>query len=406
MFRKKSYSDLEVQEILGLLNLEKKKVSELTSKLKNSHPEEAVKGKESQLEVIVQFMRKRLDEAQGENLELQNKIAEANKLTLRYQIEAEQHLAAFEHEKKKNVEFNTEENALKEQFNKLKEQIKSLEEEKKSWSTMADEAAILKAAMQDLNAQNSAVQKELDDLNELFQEKEQRIRHLTLEIEEKSSALENKNTAHLELTKFTEDLQSKLMQAETLREEAIQNIEEERHENEACLKAAQTHLGKKVREAAILAEKYEGAQKQIEQLEKEKESSVKKLSSVQALLDAELQHKLKVEQQHLENIKTLEAQSGKWEEKYFKLHDKWQEVEGKNRELKRLEERFSKMQIAFSQFNQLFASPFTLTQTEEIPLKSFEMEPASAQEMSAAFIQPSLFQTPKPPPRYKETLFG
>ena len=61
MFRKKSYSDLEVQEILQLLYLEKKKVGELNLKLKNtpqldeSVPLEkaAAKGKEVHLEVVL-----------------------------------------------------------------------------------------------------------------------------------------------------------------------------------------------------------------------------------------------------------------------------------------------------------------------------------------------------------------
>lgn len=442
MFRKKSYSDLEVQEILQLLNLEKKKVSELSAKLKNSpQSEESAtpsKGKETQLEVVVQFMRTRLDEAQGENLVLQNKIAEAHQQILRHQMEIEQHLSTLEIEKRKNEEFFQEDSALKAQFTKLKEQIKILEEDKKSWDAKTGEVELLKDMMM------KTVQ-ESGDLKELLKNKEEQVQVLTLDLENKSSSLnqmtedlQTKNTAHHELTKFTEDLQSKLIQAEEGRqqsqeslkkkeeliehlssqvaslnkslaeqEEAFQNIIEERHEHESCLRAAQNHLAKKVREAALLAEKYEGAQKTIQQLEKEKEASSKKLSELQALMDAELQHKLKVQEQHQDILKTVEAQSAKWEEKYFKLHDKWQEVEGKNRELKRLEERFSKMQIAFTQFNQLFAAPFTFPQTEEMPMKSFaEMETVPVQEKSVPFIQPSLFQTQKAPPRYKETLFG
>lgn len=489
MFRKKSYSDLEVQEILQLLYLEKKKVGELNLKLKNtpqldeSVPLEkaAAKGKEVHLEVVLGFMRSRLDESLKENLELQNKIDQANQLKAKAELEAEQRKGALEIEKRKNEELIQEENSLKSQFCKLKEHLKFLEEDKKNWSAKAaeqksalqngeKEVELLKAMMmktvqefkeerllenehyqrqtEDLTAQNSAKLKELENLQELFHEKEQMIRHLTLDLEEKSSILhqlsidlQSKNTAHLDLTQFTEDLQAKLIQAEELREktaeslkkkeeliehlssqvaavnkslaereEAFQNIEEERHEHETCLRAAQAHLAKKVRESALLSEKYEEAQNLCKQLEKDKESSDKKLLEIQALLDAELQHKIKVQEQHQENLKTLEAQSGKWEEKYFNLHDKWQEVEGKNRELKRLEERFSKMQIAFSQFNQLFASPFSLSQTEEIPIKSFtEMETvpsSSAEKQSAAFIQPNLFQNPKGPSRFKETLFG
>lgn len=426
MFWRKSYSDLEVQEILELLHLEKKKVSELHAKLKNSPQSEVnatpLKGKEAQLEVIVQFMRTRLDEAQKENLEFNNKIAGVNQQVLRQQMEIEQHLAALTIEKKKNEEFLQEDSALKIQFNKLKEQITFLEEDKKTWEAKTHE-------------QNTALQND----------KEQQIRLLTLDLENKTLSLQQitcdlqtKSKAHLELTRFTEDLQLRLVQAEQQRlqsienlkkkeeliehlssqlaglnkslaqqEDAFQNIEEERCEHEACLKAAQTHLAKKMREAALLAEKYEEAKKLNEQLEKGKEASNKKLSELQAHLDSEQQHKLKVQEQHQEILKTVEAQSAKWEEKYFKLHDKWQEVEGKNKELKRLEERFSKMQIAFTQFNQLFASPFTFTQTEEIPIKGFaEMETVPSQEKSAAFIQPTLFQTPKNPSRFKETLFG
>lgn len=439
-------------------------------------PLEKAKGKEAQLEVVLHFMRSRLDEVQRENLDYRNKIAESQQLAMRHQIDLQQHIRAFEIERKKNEELILEESSLKSQFEQLKRQINLLEEDKKTWSVKADEqqtalqsgekeAQLLKQMMMKtvqefkeerlaenqqfqsqidhLMAQNGIKQKELDDLKGLFEEKQQAVRHLTLENEANASRLhqltsdlQTKNIAHFELTKFTEELQSKLMRAEELREldvetlrkkeeliehlssqvaslsrslgereEAIQNIEEERHEHESCLKAAQTHLAKKVREAALLAEKYEESQKELQAVIKDKEASEKKVLEMHAVLDVEEQHKLQVQQQHRENLKTLETQSAKWEEKYFKLHDKWQEVEGKSRELKRLEERFSKMQIAFSQFNQVFASSLPLPQAEE--MNSFvEMENSPPQEKSAPFVQPTLFQTTKTPSRFKETLFG
>lgn len=487
MFGKKSYSDSEVQEILKSFYLEKKKVSDLEAKLKNgtSFPEEnrttSPPHKEGKLELVVQFMRTRLENAQNENQELQNKIASFSTFELKHKREIEQLQLTLEMEKERFEELCHEETALKSQFSALREEIlhlKAIETDKLAWDKKYQEQQIalqngekeielLKQMMmktmqefkeerftenqqyqmqvEETKASLEERQKELEAVKEQLLEKEQKVHHFSLDLAEKTSYLDQlkdevqaKAVAHKELTQFTEDLQAKLMQAETgrgtaveslkkkeeliehlssqvatlgksltEREEAIQNIEEERKEHESCLRAAQQHLAKKVREAAHLAEKYEESKQASLQLEKEKEELQKKLNELQAAKEAEQQLKLRQQEQHQENVKAIEAQSAKWEEKYFQLHEKWQDVDAKNRELKRLEERFSKMQVALNHFNQLMGVPFSLPICEELSFKSFpEMETPQVPHEKATIIQPSLFQNPKPTARFKETLFG
>lgn len=242
-------------------------------------------------------------------------------------------------------------------------------------------------------------------------------------------------TAHGELVQFTEDLKQKLLKAEEQKqsalesqqrkeeqmeslnaqiahlshsladvEESLEQAQHERQEHESRLRVAQQHLAKKVREATNLSEKNEELKLRIIEIEQTLENTKGKLLESQTSLDAQTQHQKKLFEQHQENMKTIESQAAKWEEKYFLMHERWQEVEARNRELKKLEERFAKLQQVLGHLGTLL-SPLTHPAIEtiiETKTAEVEMTPPAA---PCATVQTNLFEPAPSTPRFKETFF-
>lgn len=276
-------------------------------------------------------------------------------------------------------------------------------------------------------------------LNENQSHKEHKEKQLLL-LAETQQALQALELAHHELTRFTEEQKSKHVKAEEAKktlqeslakkeemydslnaqvanlarslaeaEEHLQQTESERHEHEARFRVAQQHLAKKVRESTLLAEKNEEYKLRIADLESMLSAAKGKSVELQATLDAESVHQKKLQAQYEESIKGIEAQAAKWEEKYFQIHERWQDVEARNRELKRLEERFGKLQQVLGHLGSLLSTPLSLpNQNPEhesrMTAPDIEVGPPTPQ---CTTIQSSLFDTSsKTAPRYKETLFG
>lgn len=250
---------------------------------------------------------------------------------------------------------------------------------------------------------------------------------------------ESLSLAHRELGLFTEELKQKLLKAEENRrvtqellsqnefqsekleaqvfslqrslsekEELLRQTKEEAHEHESRLRIAQHHLAKKVREASGLAEKNQELTSRIVELEHALESSRAKLLEIQFSLDADGSQKKKLQEQYQNSLKTIENQAAKWEEKYFQIHEKWQEGEARLRELKRLEERYHKLQSTLGQLGHLLGSPLLLPEVEtetqtEAPAKAPVEEKKIVSVVNP--VQPTLFESAGAS-RYKESLFG
>ena len=56
-------------------------------------------------------------------------------------------------------------------------------------------------------------------------------------------------------------------------------------------------------------------------------------------------------------MKSFESQLGKWEDKYFRLHDKWQDAETRIQELKKYEEKHNQLQAILGNFGAVLQSP-------------------------------------------------
>lgn len=140
-----------------------------------------------------------------------------------------------------------------------------------------------------------------------------------------------------QLTAKLEEALDGRIAAETRLEQMIKVQQEKEQaqleESESRLRIAQQHLAKKVKEVAVLTEHHEELQRQYDELKSTLEVTKGRAYEMQGTIES-----LK------EGIRSADSQSAKWEEKYFRLYDKYQEGEIRYRELKKVEEKFVQMQ--------------------------------------------------------------
>lgn len=294
---------------------------------------------------------------------------------------------------------------------------------------------------QDLKRRELEIEKlkgDLENKNALTNAQKEGISEAEKEVLRLKNELQETLTAKSELAQFSEELKTKVqkaeeakrVQAETLSkkeelveslsnqvanlarslaevEETMHQAETESREHESRLRVAQQHLAKRVKEATLLAEINEELKGKIQKIEKEEESLRKRLLEKEATLEAEGVHQTRLKEQYQEALKTIEAQSLKWEEKYFQLQERLQLAESRNRDMKRLEERFTKMQGVMTHLAQLFGTPLSLGEPERIEnLQEFVNVDVPPPVAATATIQSSVFDPMKKAPRFKESLFG
>jgi chromosome segregation ATPase len=129
-------------------------------------------------------------------------------------------------------------------------------------------------------------------------------------------------------------------------------------ESETRLKIAQQHLAKKVKEAAVLSEKVEEQQTHLSDLTQNVEHQKTHLVQLQASLDMYQKQEKCLQDQLHSALKGTESQVSKWEEKYFRMYDKWQESENRIRELKKFEEKHHQMQSLIANLGNFMGGSF------------------------------------------------
>ena len=139
-------------------------------------------------------------------------------------------------------------------------------------------------------------------------------------------------------------------QLEVLQEES-RNLETDRDqlkilldESETRMKVAQQHLAKKVKESALFTERVEEQQNSLAEMDQILEQQKTQIVQLQAGVDLYQRQEKRLQEQLHDALKGTESQVSKWEEKYFRMYDKWQESENKIRELKKFEEKHQQMQ--------------------------------------------------------------
>lgn len=259
------------------------------------------------------------------------------------------------------VELNNKLNDQSSHFDSFKSMFEELEEQKKQLENHLNEKYAALEESQDyvhrLENQLEHWREHIDEKN-LLQDKYDQLRD---EWEKSGKQLEEvldaRTWAETELVRnrsLVEEIEKVLneqhFQLENLskeRESLLDQVERYRHLYEDCesrLKVSQQHLAKKVKETAILNEKISEQQGLVGEQIQQIESARAQVSHLQSSVDLYQKQEMKLQEQVHDALKATENQVAKWEEKYFKMYDKWQESENQIRELRKFEEKYHQMQ--------------------------------------------------------------
>lgn len=224
-----------------------------------------------------------------------------------------------------------------------------------------------------------------------------------------------------QLQDFSLQLQSMCQEKESFESERNQ-LQLLLEECETRLKVAQQHLAKKVKEAALLGEKLEEERTNLTNFAQTIEFQKTQLAQLQASADMYQRQEKRLQDQLHEALKGTETQIVKWEEKYFRMYDKWQESENRIRDLKKFEEKHMQMQSllanlgnfmggAFNPSNALFHAGQEIIEKPFTRPFAFDAPQAEENEQEIKSEEPQeerydLFGMRQPPEKYNPNLFS
>lgn len=361
------------------------------------------KQKEAQLERVVQFMRARLEEAQSENQQIALKLTETEEATNKLKEELSEMQTgnrkvaeALQLERQEKQALAAEEQALRAQMIQLSDEIARIKEcaDQVSLEKTSYEAKLAEIS-EEKQQEEIAYQSQISTLSELFEKEKENGTVQNRLLNEQQALI----TANEEFIQQLSTQVANLSQAIEKTTESLKEKAAEEEEHTTHLRAAQAHLAKKMREAALLAEQNQELSQAIANHEQALESTKAKLAEAKTALEEAADQKQSLQYQYQENVRAIESQTAKWEEKYFQLQEKWQITEAQNKELKRLEERFGKLQSMFNHMGSLIS---TGEETVPAPVKKFtEIETLTTEPAH----QPVLFDPTPKTSRYKESFF-
>lgn len=284
---------------------------------------------------------------------------------------------------------------------------------------------------------------ELNEKNKLLQDLQQQAQQLKEWKQEKEFIQDKYEQLKDEWIQVTERLEEaltirsqaehQLIQLESLAQEQRMHLQEHTHQilsldqdkqmlllecqqlknlledSEARLKVAQQHLAKKVKEAALLNEKLEEHHNHLIDLEQITEEQKSQLAQLQSHVDLYQKQEKRLQEQLHEALKGTESQVAKWEEKYFRMYDKWQESENRIRDLKKFEEKHQQMQSLLANLGTFMGASFNSAGAlfsagqEGNRLNAMENENSSqnAAKMDPAEERYDLFGMRQPNEKYK-----
>lgn len=396
---------------------------------------QAVKLKETQLERVIQFLRKRSEEAHIETNQMAQDLAQAQEISQNLSEElkkSQDTIRSLKEEietgiscskeleeeglkrKESLIEVERTLKSLKDAHTDISSRYESLQAEYKTrleeFDALKKEHTFLKQAMlrevdemrtqlknkelefeENLKRTESKEAEKIASLEKALSEKEIEIQKHEMKELEVQAAFETRSLAVAE----QEKLKSHLQKLSSENEELLAD----KRELEQKLKTAQQHLAKKVRESALIMERSDGDKEKVAALTQEITQSQIKIAEIKNTIGMELEHQKKMLERETELRKNAEQQAQRLEERYFHVHEKWREAESEIREFKKMEEKFHELKSFFSSFNTHPAPP---TPPKSIPVKNLE-EPLPPPQQVLETPTADLFE--RETPRFKGTLF-
>lgn len=350
-FNSKKLQDEELnalrQQIVALRDSSKKVEAEETI----LSPElEMSRQRIEQLERVIPYLRERTNEANLETEQLRDELNELRQINedLKKKFEETQ----FNEEEKSvqqgraleaaNGEILGEKIALEHQLEHSQKQIHSLQTQMEE---LAQQNRILEMEKHDLNAELEEVLKINDNLECQLPNLQTHLDHQSNYIAELKAKMEGLDQCHpLVDLSLTADQYAQLQHEKAMLLAELNSLRTHAQEGESELKTAQQHLAKKVKEAALLGEKADQMQYSLNDYIRTMETYKLQILQLQTGIEKYQIQENRLQELLLEAQKNADAQSVKWEEKYFRIHDKWQACEEKIRELQKIEEKHYQVQ--------------------------------------------------------------
>lgn len=383
-------------EVLALRNqykqlrdLLKKRESEAKQASEELHD---AKEKEQQLERIIQFLRKRTEESHsgGHDFDGQYQKIQASLKSvteeldrarheiqdLNQALDEERHQSSQFEKALKNLQVEHEKVITSAQTKQQRDFENELRERDASIETLRNDLTLLR--QQALNEIQAAQKDLLDKENTLKQSIENKEQELASKEEEYQIQIRGLHDERLYLVRKIEEtaataqekghieeayhkLQAEFQHLSHRFQELTTHSKSQIEDLETRLRIAQQHLAKRVREGTILNEKYEEQRAKILELQSQLSESKLKALDLQNTLEVELQHQKRLQEKLTESLNLTESKLEKWEQKYFLLHEQWQDAEEDNRKLKRIEIKFNEMQTLLSQLGKVIGQPMILS---------------------------------------------
>ncbi len=183
-------------------------------------------------------------------------------------------------------------------------------------------------------------------------------------------------------------------------QEALQTMKNHSDEKDQELKMAQQHFARKVKEVSILTSKNEEQRTQIIEFQQAITDAQGKVTTLQNSLDVQLKAEKQIQDQLNERLQAAEGQVRKWEEKYFHIHGKNQELEQECRHLKNLEQKQKQAYMMLTNLSLLLEAPKS---SPEVVTKVVSAPPPVAPAQTDS--EQNLFERPAQSSRLKKSLF-
>lgn len=434
------------QQLLQMLHLHEDEAKKATDEL------QAVKLKETQLERVIQFLRKRSEEGQLEMNQLTQELSHAQEQhqilsdelakslrqvqTLKdemaskeatHQEEKDELIALTEQLKHLSSAFKEKSDEAEIVGKSLSDIQKELFDQKERYETLSKEHAFLKQSMmrsveeikEELLAKESVHQKEIELLKEREKAEKERyedeIKALSAQIEKYKLQEEETQEARAMKETFLKERHELNHQMDELRSNH-NALMADKSEVEQRFKTAQQHLAKKVRETALAQERIEGEKIKSLDLQNQLNHAQIKISELKNSLDMEIEHQKRAMARETELLKNSEREAEELEKRYFQTYEQLKAAETEIRELKRVEEKWREAEKLFSNMAHFSAgaSNFQIIQPSDVTSKMIDASlqpihtplPAHSAPLEKKVIkkeQTSLFEETKMANPFKES---
>ena len=155
----------------------------------------------------------------------------------------------------------------------------------------------------------------------------------------------------------------------------ILNLKAQYENRNAEIRKAQQHLAKKVKETTIMRDLIERQKVEVIELQNSLTNYKSEIEKMQHNLELQQVHEEKLQLMAKERTQAAENLSKEWQEKYFALHQNWQEIKAERAELQKMKKKYEQISSSYSSVKNF------LSKTFEIPNPPPAEEPGEAKEL-------------------------